>query len=94
MNTQGNETAGGYSVAYRINKEQCSSSVKEDDLDPDSPYWVPSDEERELMNQLNKLKIQSVPPKDWSKGVVNAYEEIPYNANFNDYPLKEGVANL
>ena len=41
-----------------MNLNECSS-VKEDDLDYDSPYWVSLDEEKELITQLNKLKIQS-----------------------------------
>ena len=32
--------------------------------DDESPYWIPSDEERELMSQFNQLKIQNIPHKE------------------------------
>ena len=32
--------------------------------DDESPYWIPSDEERELLSQFNQLKIQNIPHKE------------------------------
>ena len=32
--------------------------------DDESPYWIPSDEERELMSQFNQLKIQNISHKE------------------------------
>ena len=32
--------------------------------DDESPYWIPSNEERELMSQFSRLRIQSISHKD------------------------------
>ena len=32
--------------------------------DDKSPYWIPSNEERELMSQFSRLRIQSITHKD------------------------------
>ena len=34
------------------------------DYDYGSPYWIPSNEERELMSQFGRLRIQSITHKD------------------------------
>ena len=36
----------------------------EDFYDYDSPYWMPSNEERELMTQFKKLRIPNISQKE------------------------------
>ena len=48
--------------AYEFSPKSLDSG--EDDYDYDTPYWAPSNEEKELLLQLKKLRIPSVRNED------------------------------